>query len=80
MRINNNTISTPNQADFNRQVRSTQQVEQANSSKIGNAYSVSISNWAKNIMSEFKDEEIAIFNSDVLSYNSNLDLTLKQKV
>ena len=80
MRINNNTISTPSQPDFNRQVQRAEQVNSSTSSRMGSAYSVSISNWAQDIMSQFKDEEVAIFNSDVLSYSSNLDLTMKRKV
>lgn len=80
MRINSSTISSPNQPDFNRQVQRAEQVSNSNSSRMGNAYNVDISNWAKDIISQFKDEEVAIFNSDVLTYTSNLDLTMKQKV
>lgn len=74
MRVNNNTISSPSQPLFGSRVR---QKENIRTNNISGAYKVDISNWAMNLLSEYEDD-VPIFNSNVLNYSKDLNLTYKR--
>ena len=76
MRINSNTVS-PNQPSFQKRVKQITNNQQQASA--GNAYRLDFSNWAMDLVDSL-DDNIQIFNEEVLNYNRNLELTFKQKI
>lgn len=77
MRIENSGISSLNQPSFENKVRSRANVQNNNTASSRNAYRLDISQRSQDMMQMYKDEPLAIFNSDVLSYSKDLKLNSK---
>ena len=72
MRINDSRVSSTTHTGFDSRVRRTIPKNKA----ILEAYRLDISNMALRMLNEL-DDDVAIFNSDVISYNKTLKLSFK---
>lgn len=69
----NNRVSSTSQPSFGSRVRRKENIK---NHSISSAYKVDISNRGLQMLSEL-DDDVAIFNSDVLTYNKGFKLSFK---